>query len=79
MSHRSRLTASVGDCIRRQAGRLAGLRPPPAPAPTFCEGVNVLLTRTEEIQSLVTKATTEKEVVFAFHFGSKVMQLRSSR
>ena len=50
MSHRSRLTVRIGDCICRQAVRLAGLRPSPAPAPTLREGVNVLLTRTEEIE-----------------------------
>ena len=52
MSHRSRLTAGDGDCLRRQAGRLAGLRPPPAPAPILRKGVNVLLARTEEIQKV---------------------------
>jgi hypothetical protein len=48
MSYRSRLTTSVRDYIRRQAGRLAGLRPPPAPAPTLRESVNVPLAATEQ-------------------------------
>src|ERR1017187_9547348 len=52
MSYRSRLTTSVRDYIRRQAVRLAGSRPSPAPAPAFRKGVNVLLTRTEEIQKV---------------------------
>jgi len=49
MAYQSRRTASVGDCLRRQAGRLAGLRPSPAPVPAFREGVHVLLAQTEEI------------------------------
>src|ERR1035441_167755 len=52
MSYRSRLTTRVGACICHQTVRLAGLRPPPAPAPTVREGVNVLLARTEEIQKV---------------------------
>src|ERR1035438_8574659 len=52
MTYRSRLTTKAGDCICRQAVRLAGLRPSLAPAPAFREGVNVLLTRTEEIQKV---------------------------
>ena len=49
MSHRSRLILGIGDCICRQAVRLAGLRPSPAPALALREGVNVLLARMEEI------------------------------
>jgi hypothetical protein len=52
MSSRLRLTTKLGDCICRQAVRLLGLRPSPAPAPTLSKGVNVLLTRTEEIQKV---------------------------
>ena len=73
MSHRSRLTTSVRDHIRRQAGRLAGLRPPPASAPTFRKGVNVLFARTEEIQKvhahvLAGLANAEKDEVFPNRF-----------
>jgi hypothetical protein len=69
MSYRSRLNTRTGDCICRQAVRLAGLRPPPAPAPTFRKGVNVLLTRTEEIQKVHAHvfaglADTQKSQVF---------------
>ena len=49
MSYRSRLTTSLWACICRQAVRLTGLRPRPAPAPTLRGGVNVLLVQTEEI------------------------------
>ena len=52
MSYGSRLTARAGDCICRQIVRLAGLRPSPAPAPPFREGVNVLLTRAEKHAAL---------------------------
>ena len=52
MSYRSWLTTSARDCIRRHAARLAGLRPSPAPAPAFREGVNVLFPGTEEIRFL---------------------------
>jgi hypothetical protein len=52
MSYRSRLTTRAGACICRQAGRLAALRPSPAPAPAFREGVNVLPTRTEVIEEV---------------------------
>jgi hypothetical protein len=52
MSYRSRLTVRTWDCICRQVVRLAGLRPSPAPAPALREGVNVLLTRPEEIQKV---------------------------
>ena len=52
MSYRSRLTTRVEDCICRQAGRLAGLRPSPAPAPAFREGVDALLARTEVIEEV---------------------------
>ena len=52
MSYRSRLTTSVWACICRQAVRLTGLRPPPAPAPAIREGGNVLLARTEVIQKV---------------------------
>lgn len=45
MAYQSRLTTSVRDCRSRQAGRLAGLRPSPAPAPAFRESANVLLAR----------------------------------
>ena len=46
------LAAAVRDRVRWQASRLAGLRPPPAPAPAFREGVNVLFPGTEEIQKV---------------------------
>src|ERR1039458_2490373 len=52
MSYRSRLTTSVGDCICPQSIRLAGSCSSPAPEPAFRKGVNVLLTRTEEIQKV---------------------------
>ena len=46
------LAAAGRVCARRQVGRLARLRPSPAPAPAFREGVNVLLAGTEEIQKV---------------------------
>lgn len=36
----------------RRGNWLAGLRPPPAPAPAFREGVNVLFPGTQEIQKV---------------------------
>jgi hypothetical protein len=52
MSLWSRLTTGAGDYIRRQSVRLVGLHPSPAPAPALRKGVNVLPTRTEEIQKV---------------------------
>ena len=52
MSYRSRLTTNVGDSIGRQAVRLAGLRPLPAPVPTLRQGVNALLARTEVVEEV---------------------------
>jgi len=46
------LLVAFRDGARRQAGQLAGLLPPPAPAPAFREGVNVLFAGTEEIQKV---------------------------
>jgi hypothetical protein len=52
---------------------LAGLRPPPAPAPTLREGVNVLLARAEEVQKVHAHvfaglANAEKDEVFPNRF-----------
>src|SRR5947208_5934377 len=62
--------------IRLQAGRLAGLRPPPARAPAFREGVNVLFSGTEEIQKVHAHvfagfANGKQDQIFlnAFHRG----------
>jgi len=52
LTYRSRLNTSAEDCVRRHAGRLAGLLPSPALALTLREGANVLLTRAEEIQKV---------------------------
>src|SRR5438132_1628388 len=49
---RLRLAGVVQDDIRVHATRLAGLRPLPSRTPALCEGVNVLLARTEEIQKV---------------------------
>ncbi len=54
MTYRSQPTANLGDRICPQSLPLADLRPSPAPAPTLREGVNVLLTRMEEIQKVHT-------------------------
>ena len=81
--------AAVRDCVRRQAGRLHGLRPSPATAATLREGVNVLLTRTEEIQSLVA-ADVRRLILFLYfrpfpmqnceiHAGSKLYDYKRNQ
>jgi len=70
MSPRSRLATRAGDCVRRRAARLVGLRPSPTPTPTVREGVNVLLARAEEVQKVhahvvVGLADTQRDESFA--------------
>jgi len=52
MSYGSWQAPRAWECICRQAVRLTSLRTSPAPAPTLCEGVNVLLARSEVIEEV---------------------------